>query len=314
LNAVSIFAGAGGFDLGARAVGIEVLRSVEFNADACATLNAAGFHAVCADVGAVAEWGADLPQIDLLLGGPPCQPFTIAGKGEGGDDLRDGFPLAVIAAQTLRPTWMVLENVGGFMGQTFAAYRAALLVQLRRLFTNVQVWRLDAADFGVPQHRRRCFIVCGPRPVRPPERTHCDPTKPDLWGRKSWCSWEAALNHDPNLRIVVAGSHEYGRVPRDVHGPVPTLMASYGDRAPWDGAGQIWIVAHNDNGTDRRRLTVSEYASLQTFPDAYPFHGSCAAQYRQVGNAVPPPLGEAVLRQVAETHRRYTTQPNRNAP
>lgn len=254
MNAVSIFAGAGGFDLAARSVGIDVVRSVERDADCCATLAAAGFHPMQADVDDFDVWSAGLPPIDLLFGGPPCQPFSVAGKGEGGDDDRDGFPAAVQAAQALRPKWMVLENVGGFLSPRFAPYREQLLEDLHELFPVVSCWRLDAADFGVPQHRRRVFIVAGPSKVRPPAQTHCDPRKGSLFGQLPWNGWGLALGLT-GVRMCSYATWPPGPMDtRAVHEYPPDLPVNTIGTLPTDlnSGGRLWL----DSGQTSERSGV----------------------------------------------------------
>lgn len=292
MRAVSIFSGAGGFDLAARAAGVEVLRSVERDADCCMTLAAAGFHPVCEDVGNVGKWGQGLGPVDLVFGGPPCQPFSVAGKGEGGNDERDGFPAAIEAARVLKPRWLVLENVGGFLSPRFALYREQLLHQLRALFPVVSCWRLDAADFGVPQRRRRVFIVAGPTRVSHPVQTHRDPRKGSLFGLAPWNGWGPALGISPGHTLYGAGVTGMGR-PHDEDEPAPSVTTK--------GTAYVAEPTYTPNAADigRRRLTVAECAILQDFPTGYPFAGSGESQYRQVGNAVPVRLGAAVLGAVA---------------
>lgn len=362
MTALSLFTGAGGFDLGAHSAGIEVVRGVELDPHAHATAIAAGLPCILADVGDVAAVVSELPPINLVFGGPPCQPFSRAGAQRGGEDARDGFPATLAILRELRPAWAVLENVGGFLDACFDDYRHKLLSDLRALFPAVVVWRLDAADYGVPQRRRRCFIVCGPRPVRAPTPTHAEHA--DLFGQvKPWRSWGEALGMwgfrfathpegaadveqrrireltnqpsptigatytgglagqpwvlraagvtgrggpvplaDPAPSITTKGTAYLQLRPELLDRPAPTVSTceSKGTRASaksgWtfnggpDRASDALFLA-----TGRRRLTTAECAALQAFPDGYPFQGPSEARYRQIGNAVPPPLAAAVL-------------------
>jgi DNA (cytosine-5)-methyltransferase 1 len=324
--ALSLFTGAGGFDLGAHSAGIEVVRGVELDPHAQATASATGLPCILADVGDVAAVVADLPPISLVFGGPPCQPFSRAGAQRGGEDARDGFPATLAILRTLRPAWAVLENVGGFLDACFDDYRHKLLSDLRELFPAVVVWRLDAADYGVPQHRRRCFIVCGPRALRAPTPTHAEHA--DLFGQvKPWRSWGEALGMrgelDSSQTTPGAGGARVPCRPIPPHEPSPTVRAQQGtglvlrpellDRpAPTVSTAEVkgtrasaksgWSF---HGGPDRasdalflatgRRLTIAECAALQAFPDGHPFQGPSEARYRQIGNAVPPPLAAAVL-------------------
>ncbi len=320
--ALSLFTGAGGFDLGAHSAGIKVARGVELDPHAQATARAAGLPCILGDVSDVAAVVADLPPIDLVFGGPPCQPFSRAGAQRGGEDARDGFPATLAVLRALRPAWAVLENVGGFLDACFDDYRHKLLSDLRELFPAVVVWRLDAADYGVPQHRRRCFIVCGPRALRAPTPTHAEHA--DLFGQvKPWRSWGEALGMrgpqvlraagvtgcggpvplaDPAPSITTKGTAYLQLRPELLDRPAPTVSTAEvkGTRASarsgWtfnggpDRASDALFLA-----TGRRRLTIAECATLQAFPDGYPFQGPSEARYRQIGNAVPPPLAAAVL-------------------
>lgn len=318
MKIVDLFSGAGGFVLGAQQAGATLVACVELNADAAATSRAAGHPVVQADVGAVAEWASGLRPIDLVIGGPPCQPFSKAGAELGLEDHRDGFPAALDAIAYLKPTWVALENVRGFLSPKHRAYRTALRLRLRELYPWVGLWTLNAADFGVPQCRRRVFIVCGPRPVRAPVATHGDPSlsldmEAGLFGTPArrllpWVSAGEVIG----TALMVTGRYGEGRPPKAVEGPAPSLMASYGrDKQPWNRAGHPWIVGEGD----RRRLTVSEYATLQSFPADYPWQGNQESQYRQVGNAVPPPLGAAVVAAILGAERTLTeSRPNRPSP
>jgi DNA (cytosine-5)-methyltransferase 1 len=130
--------------------------------------------------------------------------------------------------------------VGGFLDACFDDYRHKLLSDLREIFPAVVVWRLDAADYGVPQHRRRCFIVCGPRALRAPTPTHAEHA--DLFGQvKPWRSWGEALG----MRGFCFATHPEGvaeveqrRIRELTNRPSPTIAATYTGGL----AGQPWVL------------------------------------------------------------------------
>jgi len=189
MRSVELFSGAGGLALGLEAAGFEHVALVERNKDACATLrlNRPGWNLVESDVREVDF--SSLGPVDLVAGGPPCQPFSIGGKARGYDDLRDMFPQAVRAVRELRPKAFMFENVRGLLRQAFHEYVEYIRLQLaypdfptsqniswdanlRRLQRHhtsngradgltyqVSIHLADAADYGVPQRRNRVFFV-----------------------------------------------------------------------------------------------------------------------------------------------------------
>jgi DNA (cytosine-5)-methyltransferase 1 len=233
----------------------------------------------------------------------------------------------------LGPAWLVGENVPGLTYHTGECdrrgdpmdcpgcyFEAVILRDLRARFTWVDVWKLDAADYGVPQHRRRIFIVAGPHPVAKPRPTHCDPGLGLMLasGFLPWVSVADAL--DLHGSIVAAGETGEGR-PRDVCHASPTMgtkgTAYLLGPSPAVTCVEVKGRSHDPTkmqkasdalflATGRRRLTIAECATLQDFPDDHPWQGTKTAQYRQVGNAVPPTLARVVaesILQAAEKRR-----------
>lgn len=295
MRCIELFAGAGGAAIGLERAGFRHAALCEWDRDACATLRAAGLGPVVeGDVrglDAIAAVAGE--RCDALWSSFPCQAFSSAGKRKGASDERNGWPWTVAAIDRFRPTWFLGENVRGLLqhvnGCIFAGGQAGLfasadparcqgcyferviLPDLRQRFAYVGYWLLNAADFGVPQHRWRVFLWAGPRPLSPPNPTHGD-------GRAPWVSMREALGVSGTVQAGVAGTDSGARgAPRPTTEPAPTVSSASG---------------HYLNGT--RKLTVSECAILQGFPPGHPFQGGMVAQYRQVGNAVPPALAYAV--------------------
>jgi len=308
VRAVELFAGAGGAALGLEQAGIEHAALCEWDPSACATMRAAGLGPVVEgdvrDLDAIEAVAGPGP-IDLLWSSFPCQAFSTAGKRLGASDERNGWPWTVDAIDRFRPRWFLGENVRGLLCHSAEGHPdpmrcpacyldAVILPQLRERFAHAGWWLLDAADYGVPQHRRRVILWAGPAPLTPPARTH----GPGMFTRPS-VSMGEALNIGP-ARVIGGGRNpgEPGATDRRYRDltdePSTTIAATQiGNAGPF-------VVAE----AGRRRLTVAECARLQDFPADHPWQGTKTAQYRQVGNAVPPTLARVVAERVIEADER----------
>jgi DNA (cytosine-5)-methyltransferase 1 len=219
LRALTLFAGAGGADVGLADAGFEHVRCIEYDAHAHATLCAAGFPGVLGDVRDPTLY-RDLPPIDLMWSSPPCQDWSSAGKREGASGSRNGWPwhwavVRHLQRRGLGPTWLVCENVTGMLTHNGKAcgsgccadpercpatyWHEVVMREARERFAWADYRILDAADFGTPQFRKRVFLVAGPRPIRWPEPTHGEPTaQRSMFGPalNPWVTVRSALGLD----------------------------------------------------------------------------------------------------------------------
>ena len=194
MTCLDLFAGAGGASEGLHRAGYRHIACVEWDPDACAVLRAVGLPTVEADASTV-DWSPWAGRVDLLWASPPCQAWSLAGKRRGAADERNLWPATLAALDALRPTWAICENVPGLLYDHESCDHAGrptccpgrywhewVVPQFARRFPWAG-WRvLDAADYGVPQHRRRVFLVGGPVPYVWPEPTHADPRCPTCQG------------------------------------------------------------------------------------------------------------------------------------
>jgi DNA (cytosine-5)-methyltransferase 1 len=302
-SSIEICAGAGGQALGLEKAGFEHTALVEIDADACKTLrkNRPAWNVIEGDV---REFSAtSLGGVDLLAGGVPCPPFSIAGKKLGKEDDRDLFPEAIRLVAECRPRAVLIENVRGLLDAVFDDYRNKVAEQLRAL-GYVTDWRLlNASDFGVPQLRPRVVFVglqselarffTWPEPL-PDSPPTVGATLADLMAVNGWRGvkvWQSRASEiAPTL---VGGSKKHGG---------PDLGPTRAKRA-WASLG---VDGHGlaDAPPDRRfvgmpRLTVRMAARIQGFPDDWEIVGRKTSAYRQVGNAFPPPVAAAVGQQIA---------------
>jgi len=282
MKTLTLFAGAGGADCGMRDAGIEHVRCIEHDESAAATLKAAGFPAVVGDVRDLALY-ADLPPIDLMWASPPCQDWSSAGRREGSTGERNGWPWTWDAIDHLRrrglgPEWLIAENVPGMLthsgehcGSGCCAdpdrcprtyFLEVIMRGVRERFAWAE-WRvLDAASFGVPQFRKRVFIVAGPRPICWPQPTHGEPTtQTGLFGPGllPWVTVRAALGLDGALDMERGAGMAERHGKRRYHPttePAPTVRAREG------GGGATRFIGARVLGGGRNPSTVNGTAAM----------------------------------------------------
>jgi DNA (cytosine-5)-methyltransferase 1 len=302
-----VCAGAGGQALGLERAGFRHLALVEMDEWCVETLKARRSWRRVIRAIDVHEWTAKrfTGEVDLFAGGVPCPPFSRAGQKLGEDDARDLFPSAIRLIGECEPRAVLLENVRGLLAPRFAEYRERVIeAPLRRLGYHPG-WRLlNACDFGVPQLRPRAIMVALRSAERPYFRWPTgDPALAptvgavlqEQMGRNGWpgaADW--AKGADSIAPTLVGGSKKHG-------GPDlgPTQARKRWAEMGVDGLGVADEAPPPDFNGGMPKLTVQMAAVLQGFPKHWPFRGGKTAAYRQVGNAFPPPVAEALGRSIA---------------
>ncbi len=236
--------------------------------------------------------------MDLLAGGVPCPPFSKAGKQLGKEDERDLFPEAIRLVDEIKPKAVMLENVRGFLDAVFADYRENLKKQLEKMGYVVSWQLLNASDFGVSQLRPRVVIVALKKEAFHgfswPEKKSLPPkTVGELLKDKMAANQRKGVDHwieqaNTIAPTIVGGSKKHG-------GPDlgPTRAKKAWAALGVDGMG-ISDRAPEKDFIGMPKLTVEMVARIQGFPDDWQFTGKKTPAYRQVGNAFPPPVAQAV--------------------
>lgn len=313
LTSLELCAGAGGQARGLELAGFEHEGLVELDADCCKTLRLNRPHWTVHEGDLNAFSGVQYKGVDLLAGGLPCPPFSVAGKQLGKDDERNLFPAAIRLVDETRPKAVMIENVRGFLDAVFEDYRGFIRGELKKLGYDAH-WRLlNASDFGVPQLRPRVVIVAirddlkdnfewpTPSPHDSPTvgKTLVDLMAANKWrGAKKWA--KGANDIAPTL---VGGSKKHGG---------PDLGPTRARKA-WASLGvngsTLAEEAPERDFVGMPRLTVRMCARIQGFDDEWQFHGRKTASYRQVGNAFPPPVARAVAEKLKAAMERRSVFP-----
>lgn len=286
---LDLFAGCGGLALGFEACGFETL-GFEMDADCCATYRA-NLSGDC--IQAKLEPGYAFPRAQVVIGGPPCQPFSVGGHQKGIRDARDGFPAFIAAVEQAQPDIWMFENVRGLMYRN-KPYLDAILAELQAMQYVVEYRLLRAVEHGVPQNRERMIVVghrgCFEFPAVQSHRVTAGEAVGDL-----------VHQIDADAKFLTASMDTYVAnyekaskciTPRDLHLDRPARTVTCRNLA--GATGDMHRVVLPDGR--RRRLTVREGARLQSFPDWFEFQGSEASQYKQIGNAVPPLMAYEIAR------------------
>ena len=307
LSALELCAGAGGASLGLEAAGFAPAVLVDNDWHACATLrvNRPTWNTIQADVRSfdVSQWSG----VDLVSGGLPCPPYSVAGQQHGADDERDLFPAMLRIVEQAKPRAVLIENVRGLLANRFNHIRVGIDADLNSMGFATYWTLLNAVHFGTPQKRSRTFLIAlkkgatrellWPFP-QPDGALSVGSAIGDLMAENGWRRanvWAASA--DRPAPTIVGGSKKHG-------GPDlgPTRARREWAEMGVDGLG-VANEAPAEDFEGRPRLTARMIARLQGFADDWEFFGSKTQQCRQIGNALPPPLARVVAASVAECLR-----------
>ena len=300
MRVVSLFSGAGGLDLGFVMAGHTIVWANDLYEDAVETYKKnLGDHIVCEDITKVSA--GDIPDCDIVIGGFPCQGFSVANWKRHVDDERNTLYKQLIRVITeKKPKFFLAENVKGLTNMEHGEVFKLILSDFEKMGYVVKYKVMNAADYGVPQTRQRVIII-GVRNDIDFDYNYPTPTNSkDGKDHPKWVSVSDALSvlPDPDKPNDIP-NHTYskyklhfngylGHRPLDPDKPAPTVTAR------GDNKGGVVILPH-PNGL--RRMSCRELATVQSFPTDYEFFGNNSSVYRQIGNAVPPLLAKAVAEQ-----------------
>ncbi|MCL1475450.1 DNA cytosine methyltransferase [Argonema antarcticum] len=303
---VDLFSGAGGITQGLVQAGFQSVASVEVNPMASATYinNFPQCHHFCGSIENFEpkKWLDKIgsPEVHLVVGGPPCQGFSVAGKRNSNDARNSLFLEFVRVVSEIRPWYVVMENVPGILTIENGTVKEAIKKAFDDIgYANVSVAILESAAYGVPQIRPRAIFIANrfglPNPY----------PKPQL-SPEQYKSIESAISDLPEYTFIPEINHEWTR-----HSPeymeriakvLPgcSLYETYVDAFKRQYPGKpSMTVKENHGGTHihpylNRVISAREMARLQTFPDSFIFKGSMKKAMWQIGNAVPPRLAECI--------------------
>jgi len=304
---ISLFCGAGGIDLGLQNAGLDIIWANDNDKDSVDTYRKnVDTRVVLDDVKNIDP--KSIPDGDILVGGFPCQGFSVANKFRSNSDERNELyteMLRLIKAK--KPKWFVAENVKGILSLDKGAVFKMILDDFERTGYRVSYEVVNMADHGVPQTRQR-VIILGTRKDLPesldayhPIRTHSKDSKKD--GLIEWVTMGQALkkleqydiDHDVSSSYKVVDRNFTGHRKTNPDKPSPTILAR------GNGGGGVNATPHPYLP---RRLSVMESAIIQSFPHTFRFCGSMTSQYRQIGNAVPVLYGEKLGKMFVDISRK----------
>jgi DNA (cytosine-5)-methyltransferase 1 len=295
---VEICAGAGGQALGLERAGFEHMALIEIDHDACNTLrlNRPHWNVIEGDIKTFST--KPFFGIDLLAGGVPCPPFSVAGKQLGYNDERNLFPEVIRLVRECRPKAVMIENVKGLLEPKFASYRQHIKDDIEAMGYKCEWHLFNACYFDVPQLRPRSIMVAlkieyaqyfkWPKQITMTTKTVGN----TLYNEMASNGWEGASAWAEKANAIaptlVGGSKKHGGADlgptraRNAWRKLGVDGGSLAETSPFPGS-------HGDP-----KLTVKMTSLIQGFPSTWIFSGKKTSSYRQVGNAFPPPVAEAV--------------------
>ena len=347
-TALALFAGCGGFARGFADAGFDVQGFVELDPAARASFKANFPNAACLGH-SIEEFSSKIAagwthEVDVLIGGPPCQGFSLAGKRDPKDPRNSLFEHLVFAATHLRPRVIIMENVRLLLTMRNGEGRLVIneiQEQFQRIGYLVDVWILNSADFGVPQVRERVFIVARREDVNPavcPIATHDSGTNLSIDGKMPWATFREAttglepleagmvstnddlhwaVDHPEHVVTWLRATPE-GQSAHENDDPALRPPSGYNTtykRLRWDEPSStigttfgMISGSRNVHPRDTRSLTIREAARCQSFPDSFVFEGTWSEIRTMIGNAVPPQLAKVVGNEIKRSITQSSTK------
>lgn len=278
---LDLFAGCGGLSLGFEANGFKTI-GYEMNENATQTYNK-NLLGECFNEKLTIE--TEYPHADIVIGGPPCQPFSVGGKQLGLKDSRDGFPIFLSAIRQLNPQFLLFENVRGILYKN-KWYLMEVIAELEELGYNLDYSILNAKNYEVPQNRERVIVIGSKNKIKLPTEVNRKITAGQALGELAFEFDENSKFFNASMDRYVANYEKASKCinPRDLYLDRPARTLTCRNLA--GATGDMHRVRLKDGR--RRRITVREAARLQSFPDWFEFVGTETNQYNQIGNAVSP--------------------------
>ncbi len=298
VKVLDLFAGCGGLSLGFEAAGFETI-GYEMVEDCVETYNN-NLRGICYhQMLSVGFEYQNTDSVDIIIGGPPCQPFSRSGNQKGIEDARDGFPIFIDAVARLKPKVFLFENVANILGR-HKWYFELVLSELRKLGYFIEYRVLNAVNFGVPQNRERLITVGHKSSFSFPIEDKKRITVGEAIGDTMYTWDENSKFLTPAQDAYIASYEAKSKCinPRDLYFDKPARTITCRNLA---GATSDMQRVRLSDGR-RRRITVREAARLQSFPDYFTFWGSELKQFNQIGNAVPPILSYKLALAVKHTY------------
>jgi DNA (cytosine-5)-methyltransferase 1 len=291
---LDLFAGCGGLSLGFESLGFKTIGfEMEPNAAETYRKNLLGnCHTIKLDTSFI------YPDADIVIGGPPCQPFSVGGHQKGINDSRDGFPIFIDAIKKTKPKVFMFENVRGLL-YTNKWYFELILRELKELGYVIEYKLLNAVNYGIPQNRERLFVIGHRSVFNFPEKQINKKTVFDAIGDllNTTPPESKYLNSAQDAYIARYEKASFCINPRDLYPDRPARTLTCRNLAA--ATGDMQRIKLKDGR--RRRLLVREAARLQSFPDWFEFTGNETSQFYQIGNAVPPLLAYQLAQSINKT-------------
>jgi len=300
---LDLFAGCGGLSLGFEAAGFKTI-GYEMNPDAAETYRT-NLKGECF----VEKLSLDFeyPKAQIIIGGPPCQPFSVGGNQNGINDSRNGFPFFVDAIKKVKPKVFLFENVRGLLYSN-KWYFELIVQELEGLGYKTNFKLLNAVNYGVPQNRERLFLIGHNSDFVFPEPEKIKFTVGDAISDLMYSTPPESKFLTQSQDNYIANYERASKCvnPRDLYEDRPSRTLTCRNLSA--ATGDMHRVKLPDGR--RRRLLIEEAARLQSFPDNFKFMGAETSKFNQIGNAVPPLLAYKIAIAVKECYKKIQVGSN----